>query len=151
MPLLILVIYYIQHKLFTFRKVLEEIRQRITYLQRRKKEKVMQIPLTCHMCIGPRKPIYSSWGSLIIDLSQLSMPFPRCFLCNLSSARLNPQFDTCIIASSMKGSTFPCLIDSSTSLCQNSSWIGSSIKALSWKRVREMFSRIRRLLEVPVW
>ena len=100
--------------------------------------------LTCHMCIGPRKPINSSSSWLYLDLSQWRMPLPRCFFCILSSPRLKPQSDTCITASSTNGFASPCRIDSSTSLCQNSTKIGSAIKALSWRHQHYFWWRIKR-------
>lgn len=83
------------------------------------------------MCIGPRNPANSHSASLYKDLSQERTPFLLHFLCTWRSANLKPQSDTWSTASSMNGFVVPWRIDSSTSLCQNSSNFGSSIKISS--------------------
>ena len=87
--------------------------------------------LTCHICIGPRKPINSSSTRLYFDVIQKMMPLPFRFFCTLSSERRKPQLETCKTASSTNGFTFPCRTDSATSLNQNSANLSSSIKSLS--------------------
>lgn len=84
------------------------------------KKKQKHLP-TCHMWIGPRNPVNSHSASPYMNCSHGKMPFLWHFLWTWRSTRLKPQLDTWITASSINGFVLPWRIDSSTSLCQNSS------------------------------